>query len=52
MFATVAAVAFGALFSIWNRQDVFNTVLKFTFGAMAIWGAFVALQDWGYVIAP
>lgn len=52
MFTTVAAIAFAAMATIWNRRGWLNTLLKLTFVALAVWGGIEALMAWGFILAP
>lgn len=37
-FLVVATLLFGWLGVIWERSNMFNTMLKFVFVVMAVWG--------------
>lgn len=49
MVDTIAAIAFLALFSIWKRDDLLNTVIKFAMLILGLALAFQALQHFGYI---
>jgi hypothetical protein len=47
----IAAVLQFALFAIWQRSDMFNTIMKIIFLFMALALAFVSLKELGFVIS-
>ena len=50
MVDIIAAVAFLALFSVWKRDDLLNTVIKIVMLLLGLALAFQALQQFGFVV--
>ena len=50
MFAYISTVVFAMLFVVWNSKNWLNVSLKMVFFGLAAMGAFVSLQQLGYLV--
>ena len=50
VFNILATLLFMWLGHIWLKSTAYNTVLKFTFILMAVYGLFVCLKDFGFIM--
>jgi len=50
MFTIIATILFVLLFLIWRRSNFLNLCIKGIFLGMSVWGAFLVLKDFGYLI--
>jgi len=51
-FNVLSTVLFIFLFIIWQKSDWINVLVKYTFIIMSIYGIFICLKDFGFIIAP
>lgn len=49
-FLIAATVLFFILFVIWTKSSTLNFVLKTLFLGMGLWGAFLTLQAFGFIV--